>query len=500
MTDDLGKSPRRVAAWHVCLAAIPLVIGAYFALVRAGVWPAGQVALYVSANLAFAVAALVTARRLPAMRTILIFLAGSAAAGATGDVLFYVDALIYGEPPYPGVPDLFYLLAYPMMAVGLVMIVRRRTPGWDSASVIDAAIVAIGVGYLVFLFLVVPLVDFEDKITSLVSVAYPIGDVMLIVVGARLMLGAGPRTTALRFIGAYLGLVLVADAIYGFQTQLGTYVPGNFLDALWMAAGFCMAAGVLHPSAPKLVAVSNTATPDATPGRLAVLAFAAVTAPTSMVIQHFRGEEEHLVAAAAVCNLLFLLVMVRMALLVQAQRHAAVTDGLTGLRSRRFFEQALGNQGDRSARLGVPVSVLLLDIDHFKSVNDTYGHNGGDRVLVEVTHRLRELVRPGDVVARYGGEEFAVLLPDTTTAEAGEVAERIRRGISAAPIAVGDSRLHNVTISCGIAGMPAAGTTEELVLAADRALYAAKHAGRNRIACAGDQLTDDPAAAEPVAA
>jgi two-component system cell cycle response regulator len=495
MTGDLGKSPRRVAAWQVCLAAIPIVVGAYFALVDAGVWPAGQVALYVSANVTFAVAALVTARRLPAMRTILIFLAGSAAAGATGDVLFYIDALIHGEPPYPGVPDLFYLVAYPLMAIGLILIVRRRTPGWDSASVIDAAIVAIGAGYLVFLFLVVPLVDFEDKVTSLVSVAYPIGDLMLIVVGARLMLGAGHRAAALRYIGGYLGLVLVADAVYGFQTQAGTYVAGNFLDALWMTASFSMAAAVLHPSVPKLITVSNTATPDATPGRLAVLAIAAVTAPTSMVIQHFRGEQEHLVAAAVVCNLLFLLVMVRMALLVQAQRHAAVTDGLTGLRSRRFFEQALGNQGERSAKFGVPVSVLLLDIDHFKSVNDTYGHNGGDRVLVEVTHRLRELVRPGDVVARYGGEEFAVLLPDTTTAQAGEIAERIRRGVSAAPIAVGDSRLHTVTISCGIAGMPAAGTTEELVLAADRALYAAKHAGRDRVASADDQAVMEPVAA-----
>jgi two-component system cell cycle response regulator len=494
MTHDLGRAPRRITAWHLCLTAIPVVTVAYFALVRAGMWPAGQVALYVSANVTFAVAALVTARRLPGMRTILIFLAGSAAAGATGDILFYMDALIHGEPPYPGVPDLFYLLAYPLMAIGLVLIVRRRTPGWDSASVIDSAIVAIGVGYLVFLFLVVPLVDFEDKITSLVSIAYPIGDLMLIVVGARLMLGAGPRTTALRFIGAYLGLTLVADAIYGFQTQAGTYAAGNFLDAFWIAASFGLAAGVLHPSAPRLITVSNTATPDATPGRLIVLAIAAVTAPTSMVIQHLRGQEEHLITAAAVCNLLFLLVMVRMALLVQAQRHAAVTDGLTGLRSRRFFEQALGNQGERSAKFGSPVSVLLLDIDHFKSVNDTYGHNGGDRVLVEVTHRLRELVRPGDVVARYGGEEFAVLLPDTTTAQAGEIAERIRRGVSGAPIAVDESRLLTVTISGGIAGMPAAGTTEELVLAADRALYAAKHAGRNRIASADDQAIEEPVA------
>ncbi|MEU8662842.1 GGDEF domain-containing protein [Actinoplanes philippinensis] len=486
---------RRVAAWHVCLATAPVLIGAYYLLVHAGVWPGLQVAIYASANASFAAAALITARRHPSMRAIMLLLAGSGAAGVAGDVLFYFDALVHGEPPYPGVPDLFYLLAYPLMAIGLLLIIRRRTPGWDSASMIDAAIVAIGAGYLVFQFLIVPLVDFEDKFTSLVSVAYPVGDLMLVVVGARLMLGAGPRTAALRLTGAYLGLVLFTDAFYGYQTQAGTYQAGNFLDALYMSASFAIAAGMLHPSVIKMISASNTATPDATPGRLAVLAIAAITAPTSIVIQHYAGGEEHVVAAAIVCNLLFLLVMLRMAGLVQAQRHAAVTDGLTGLRSRRFFEQALGNQGERSVKNGVPVSVLLLDIDHFKSVNDTYGHNGGDRVLVEVTHRLRELVRPGDVVARYGGEEFAVLLPDTSTEQAGEVAERIRRGVSGAPIAVDESRLHTVTISVGIAGMPAAGTTDELVLAADRALYAAKNAGRNRVASATDMSPAVPVAA-----
>ncbi|MFF0378043.1 GGDEF domain-containing protein [Actinoplanes missouriensis] len=304
--------------------------------------------------------------------------------------------------------------------------------------------------------------------------------------GSRLMLGAGPRGTALRMIGAYLGLVLFADTVYSYQSVNDIFQAGNVLDAFWMTSGFVFAAAVLHPSAPTLVTRSNAATPDATTGRLIILAIGAMTAPTSILIQEALGQTPDTIAAAIVCNLLFLLVLVRMTGLVRAQRLAAITDGLTGLRSRRYFEESLGNESARAERYHLPLSMLLLDIDHFKNVNDTYGHNGGDRVLVEVTHRLRELVRPGDVVARYGGEEFAVLLPATGPEQAREIAERIRRGVGAAPIAVSDSRLVRVTVSVGVAGMPAVATTAELVLTADRALYAAKNAGRNRVTSAAD--------------
>jgi two-component system, cell cycle response regulator len=180
---------------------------------------------------------------------------------------------------------------------------------------------------------------------------------------------------------------------------------------------------------------------------------------------------------------MFLLVLGRMAGLVRAQRHAAITDGLTGLRSRRFFEQALHAESVRAARTGSGLSMLLLDIDHFKTVNDTYGHSAGDRVLVEVARRLGGLVRPGDLLARYGGEEFAVLLPGASPSTAREVAERVRRGVAMAPVAVGGGRLHRITISVGFSGMPPACTdTDELVLAADRALYAAKGSGRDQVA------------------
>ncbi|GAA3341710.1 hypothetical protein GCM10020358_34110 [Amorphoplanes nipponensis] len=485
MSNALAAAPaRRPASWQVLLAATPVVIALYYCFVAlGGDWAGTQVALYVSANAALTACCLVAARRHRPLRRALLLLAAGAAVSVAADVIFYVLALVHGEVAYPSPADVGYLAAYPLMAAGLLVVVRRRTPGWDGASAIDAAIVAVSAGYLIYEVVIAPTMSVTSgNVTTLVSVAYPVGDLMLIMVGARLMLGAGPRAAALRMLGGYLALILVADTVYSVQSLDGTYRPGNFLDALWMGAAFLLAVAVLHPSAPRLIDRSSVVTPDATPARLAVLALAAVIAPATMVIQYLRTGEPHVLVAGLVCAALFMLVLARMAGLVRAQRNAAITDGLTGLRSRGYFEQSLPAEAARAARAGADLGMLLLDVDHFKRVNDTYGHHGGDRVLVEVAHRLAQLVRPGDLVARYGGEEFAVLLPATDPAHVGEIAERIRRGIGAVPVAVGEDRGHRVTVSVGCAGLRAAGDIDALVLAADAALYVAKNAGRDRVA------------------
>jgi diguanylate cyclase (GGDEF)-like protein len=480
----VGAGPRRVPGWQLVLAAAPLIIASYYWFLHQN--PALAPALFWTANGMMVAGSLFAAWRNPSIRPVLLLIAASGGSGIFADVSFYVLSSVGGEVTYPSIADIGYLGTYPLMAAALLIVVRRRTPGWDVASAIDAAIVAVSAGYVIFAFVIAPTMQLDgDTRARLVSVAYPIGDLMLLVVGARLMLGAGPRTASLRMIGAYLALKLITDTTYSVTVLNGTYEGGNYLDAFWMSATFVMTAAVLHPQVRELIAPSSAATPDASPGRLTVLAIAAVVAPTVMIVQYLRGVDPHVLIAGLVCNLLFLLVMGRMTGLVRAQRHAAITDGLTGLRSRRFFEQALQAESVRAAKSGTELSLLLLDIDHFKAVNDTYGHHAGDRVLVEVAHRLRGLVRPGDLVARYGGEEFAVLLPGASPATAREIAERVRRGVGTAPIAIGSDRLHQVTVSVGVSGMPwVCADTDELVLAADRALYAAKGAGRDRVACA----------------
>ncbi|XVU29958.1 diguanylate cyclase [Actinoplanes sp. CA-054009] len=473
---------RRWAGWQLVLAVgAPMIVLYYWFLHLGSGWGGLQVALYASANGALAVSCLVTAWRRPELRAIMLLFAASAIASIFGDVVFYFLAYVGGEMAYPSIADLGYLAAYPLLASGLLLLVRRRTPGRDFASAVDAAIVAVSAGYLVLEFTILPTMAISSaNVDTLVSVAYPVGDLMLIVVGARLLIG-GVRTTPLLMIAAYLALVLFSDTFYMVQTLDGSYRAGNFLDAFWMAASFILAAGVAHPDAPKLLARNTTVSADATARRLVVLAVAAVMAPTVMMVQYLRGATPHIIVAGVVCNLLFLLVVGRMAGLVRAQRHAAITDALTGLRSRRFFEQSLRWESSRSARHETDLSMLLLDIDHFKTVNDTYGHAGGDRVLVEVAERLQAAIRPGDLVARYGGEEFAVLLPGAGPAEAADIADRLRRAIAATPIAVSEDRHHRVTVSVGVAGTQ---VPEEMVLSADRALYASKNAGRDRVTIA----------------
>jgi diguanylate cyclase (GGDEF)-like protein/PAS domain S-box-containing protein len=148
----------------------------------------------------------------------------------------------------------------------------------------------------------------------------------------------------------------------------------------------------------------------------------------------------------------------------------ATTDGLTGLVNHRSFHDALRAEATRCTRYGHPLSVVLLDLDGFKGVNDRHGHQAGDELLVAVARGLEQMTRATEVVARLGGDEFAILLPETTAEGAAATAERVRGAVAALPGDVG----HGVTVSAGIADLAQAGGTEDLMRAADRALYRAK--------------------------
>lgn len=168
---------------------------------------------------------------------------------------------------------------------------------------------------------------------------------------------------------------------------------------------------------------------------------------------------------------------------LEALRRLATRDQLTGLLNRREFDRLLAEEEERARRFLHPVGLLILDIDHFKAVNDTHGHLAGDAVLREVARRLEANLRGVDRCARYGGEEFIIILPETDAAAAHDAARRFCAVMEAEPMPAGDGLTLRVTVSVGAASMPAdASTAAQLVAAADQALYLAKSRGRNQAA------------------
>jgi diguanylate cyclase (GGDEF)-like protein len=167
----------------------------------------------------------------------------------------------------------------------------------------------------------------------------------------------------------------------------------------------------------------------------------------------------------------------------------AVTDGLTGLYNHRHFHERLHLEVERSQRSGLPLSLLMLDVDHFKQFNDAFGHPAGDEVLRQLARVFGDARRANDVVARYGGEEFAVILVDTAKFTAAKVAERIRERVHAHDFSEAAPRAGRLSVSVGVATYPEdGGDAEGLVRVADAALYAAKRAGRNRVVLATESL------------
>ncbi|BAL87935.1 hypothetical protein AMIS_27150 [Actinoplanes missouriensis 431] len=377
-----------------------------------------------------------------------------------------------------------YLLYYLLNVLALVLVVRRRTPDWDLPGVIDAAIVTIAAGLLSWVFLIGPILDVSDRHPAmrLLSIAYPLGDVLLVALATRLFLGGGRPSVAARVLACYLLLSILPDVL----TALHDLLPQdpwiarmwNVSTVMWLAAALLVGLLGLHPSMRDLDAPKPAGSPDAGWGQLAGLALASLLAPATLFVQYLRDAPLHIPLICACCALILLLVIGRLAALVRVQRQMAVTDELTGLRTRRYFQEKLHNLPDPDRG----TAVVLLDIDHFKRINDTYGHDGGDRVLREVALRLAGAVRRGDLAARYGGEEFAILLSSTTHDQALAVADRMHAAVRDRPCSAGPDVEVDVTVSAGVACLPTdVDDPGRLTLLADQFLYEAKAAGRDRV-------------------
>ena len=236
-----------------------------------------------------------------------------------GDILWVAyDAFLHIDP-WPSAADAFYLAGYPVLAMGVLGLIRARRKGRDRKALIDASIVAVGLGLLAWVFLVGPY--FDDHSLSAVelsiSVAYPLGDILVMAVAIRLVTGGGFRTPAFRLFSFSLLVLLLADVVYGVQQLSGAYQEGGLLDGTWLVSYALLAACALHPAVGSLSAPEVPGTqPDRR--RLAVLAGAALLAPAGMLVQSRRGfDGADIAVIAASSAALILLVVARLAGLVR---------------------------------------------------------------------------------------------------------------------------------------------------------------------------------------
>jgi diguanylate cyclase (GGDEF)-like protein len=412
------------------------------------------------------------------------WLAAGIAANATGSLVEAIIFRLNPEQGYPSVADAFYVGLYPAFALGLVVLIRRRTAGRDWGTLVDTTTISTGLGLLSWVFVVRPAAADPTMgvLGHIVSVAYPIGDVALLALFVRLMLGSGMRIATFRLLGASIAVFLAGDAAWAVINQAGWEtgpLATHLLQMVFLVAYTLCGASALHPSV-RDVAEPRPAEPRLSPVLLGVLTVTSMIAPGILAVQVARGHVTDGVAIVVGSVALFLLVVTRMAQLLRHVESQAVqlkalatVDELTGLPNRRAWTAELPVAIEQARRSGESLAVALLDLDHFKRFNDAFGHPAGDRLLKACAAGWRTRLRMGDLLARYGGEEFILLLPGAAADDAEALLGRLR-----------DTTPAGQTFSAGLAAWDGVAGSEELIAEADTALYAAKAAGRDRVVVA----------------
>jgi diguanylate cyclase (GGDEF)-like protein/PAS domain S-box-containing protein len=543
-----------------------------------------------------------------------------------GDLYTYGYARVIGhELPFPSLGDGIYITVYPALMVGLLTLVRHRNPGGDRAGMIDSLIMTLGLALLAWVGLIAPYLHAGHMAleAKLVSIGYPLGDVLLLAAGIRLAVAGGLRNPSVYLLGASVVALLATDFVYGVATLHGAYHHQVWLDAGWVAFYVLWGAAALHPAMRGLGEPVADQQPRLTPVRLLLLSAASLIAPAlelAWTVPH-GGLDMTVVVVAS--GLLFGLVVVRMAGLVRQQErsvarervlmeeihrktseawlsslvqhssdiitvldaearivyqspsvqallgyapeelvgsrfdrlvvpgehtrllhlladaapapgatetrrvegalrhrdgsarqfeiqhtnllhdphvrgivlngrdvserrafeqqleHQAFHDPVTGLANRALFAERVRHAVARARREGGALAVVFLDVDDFKTINDSLGHAAGDGVLEQIGRRLAGAIRSTDTAARFGGDEFAILLEDVrSAADATDSAERMLDALRA-PLRLEGKPL-TVRSSLGIAVAAGAGApeAEELIRNADVAMYIAKRDGK----------------------
>jgi diguanylate cyclase (GGDEF)-like protein len=393
------------------------------------------------------------------------------AAYLLGDLTWF--AVVRGQvpEPYPSVADAFYLAQYPAAFAGLVLLFRRQVGRTAAAVWLDGVIAGLGLGAVAARFAFAEVVRIGSGGTALVvtNLAYPVGDlVLLVVVTSILTILRG--SAGLRWLLLLGGFVVLAgtDSTYLVRLAQDSYRSPSLLDQGWPFAFLLVALAAWAPQR------EDRAGRGVTPMAMVPLSSAAAATGVMAASNVGTSPVPIVLAASAV-----LLTLVRLALTLQQvtslahTRRLARTDELTGLPNRRAFYERAQHLNDAHAGDGRAHAVLLVDLDRFKEVNDSFGHHVGDDLLRLVGPRLAAQVGPDDLIARLGGDEFGIVVLGHDPAEA--VAERLCASLEQ-PFTLADVTVQ-ISASIGVAHYPRHGTDGTTLLRrADVAMYAAKRA------------------------
>jgi diguanylate cyclase (GGDEF)-like protein len=465
----------------------------------------GQDALYVAIGLSSIAAIFVgLTRNRPASRAPWWFMLAGLALWVLGDAVDSWQRDIANRDVYPSIVDAFYLVGYPVIAVGLWLLHRRGGRRKDRAGLLDSVILTLGVGILSWASLGHPTVKLYDysPFAAAVSVAYPAGDILLLALLFRMVTGGAGRTTSFRLLMAAFGLLIVGDTV-STVVSLWLNVGNTAYDVIWLVSYVAWGAAALHPSMTRLTESAQPAVHGLRLRRVVSLAVATCIAPAVLAVEQLSGRQLDVWPVVVVSMILFVLVVGRMTMAmaeVLAANDArdrlqvdlayqATHDALTGLPNRAQAMTEIHAAQARGQRSGSLLSLLFIDLDGFKAVNDLHGHAAGDDALRSAAQRLRAQVRAGDFVARLGGDEFVVVLENNERdADAVELATRIVAEL-AQPMPTADGRFVHIGASVGVAvSQDGDINPERLLNEADIAVYRAKTAGKGRVEIFDDAL------------
>jgi diguanylate cyclase (GGDEF)-like protein len=409
-----------------------------------------------------------------------------------GDLIWFWFESIRRIQPFPSAADAGYLAFYALFLAGILSMPGAPRAALDRTKVwLDAGTVVLGGTMAIWYLVISPTVaDHKaDLLNTVLSVAYPVGDLVL-VFGIAMVLLRRPSSglaAALRLLVTGVGLFVVADVTYARLNLSNSYDGPGVPDIFWMLAlaSFLIAGAVQRRFASRGQEVDTS---ELTPARVSKLPYVALAVGYGFMVW-VAGREAVSPLNGLVLGAVGLTLLVAARQMTAQQENLRLTsalvalatvDPLTGLHNRRSFFELAEREWTRTARSGAPLTAVMVDVDHFKSINDRCGHAAGDEVLTVVARRCQEQLRSVDVLGRYGGDELVALLPDSATVDALAVAERLRGAVADEPVTT-DVGPIDVRICVGVATVAGGATSLRALLSqADAALYAAKSHGRNQ--------------------